>query len=85
MEVSRDRNLHMLRHRSEDAKAQLAEQQLPDRVDTDQHADQLARIGIDPQEILEECKRNARPTSVGAEHRACGSIPITVPTAPIPG
>lgn len=46
MEIPKDRLLKILRDRDDDGKAQLAEQQLPDKVDLDKHADHLARIGI---------------------------------------
>ncbi len=52
MEIPKDQILQMLRDRGASGKAQLAEQQLPDQVDPDQHADLLERIGIDPQKIL---------------------------------
>jgi hypothetical protein len=54
MEIPKDQILQMLRNRGDYCKAELAEQQLPTRVDPDRHAVQLGRIGIGPQEILTE-------------------------------
>jgi hypothetical protein len=32
----------------------LAEQELPDHIDTNQHGDLLQRLGINPQELLQK-------------------------------
>ncbi len=53
MEIAKDQILRMLRERGDYCKAELAEQQLPTTVDPDQHAAQLTRIGLVPQEIVE--------------------------------
>jgi len=42
----------MLRQAGEQAQADRAEQQLPDKVDTDQHCGLLAELGIDPGELI---------------------------------
>jgi hypothetical protein len=52
MEIPKDKVLEMLRSRGDDAKADQAANELPDKVDTDQHGDLLAKYGIDPQELL---------------------------------
>jgi len=52
MEIPKDQILQLLRNRGQDDKAQEADQQLPDQVDTDQHGDLLKQIGIDPGELL---------------------------------
>jgi hypothetical protein len=52
MEISKDQILQFLRSRGEDQKADQAQGELPDRVDPEQHADLLQRLGIDPQELL---------------------------------
>ena len=51
MEIPKDKILELLRERGEDDKAQQADQELPDQVDTEQHGDILARLGIDPGEL----------------------------------
>jgi hypothetical protein len=52
MEIPKEQILQMLRDRGDNDQAQQADQQLPDRVDPDQHGDLLGRIGIDPGELL---------------------------------
>ncbi len=51
MQISKEQIVQVMRERGDDGKAQLAEQQLPDKVDLDKHADHLARIGIAPQDL----------------------------------
>jgi hypothetical protein len=52
MEIPKEQILEFLQSRGEEDRAAEAEQQLPDQVDTDQHADLLSGLGIDPQELL---------------------------------
>jgi hypothetical protein len=52
MEIPKDRILQLLRDRGDHDAAQDADQQLPDKVDTDQHADLLGKLGIDPTDLL---------------------------------
>ncbi len=52
MEIDKGTVLNLLRERGEDDKAQRAEQELPDRVDTDRDGDLLRRFGVDPGELL---------------------------------
>jgi hypothetical protein len=52
MQIPKEQILQMLRDRGDDGKAQQADQQLPDQVDTDKHGDLLKQIGIDPSELL---------------------------------
>jgi hypothetical protein len=52
MEFPKEQILQMLRDRGDHDKAQQADQQLPDQVDPEQHSGLLAKIGIDPGEIL---------------------------------
>jgi hypothetical protein len=52
MEIPKEQILGFLQSRGEEDRAAEAEQQLPDQVDTDQHADLLSGLGIDPQELL---------------------------------
>jgi hypothetical protein len=51
MEIPKDKILELLRDRGQDDKAEQADRELPDQVDTEQHADQLSNLGIDPQEL----------------------------------
>jgi hypothetical protein len=52
MEIPKEKILEMLRERGADDKVQQAEQQLPDQVDPEKHADQLQKLGIDPQDLI---------------------------------
>jgi hypothetical protein len=52
MQIDKDTVVSMIRERGDDAKAGQAERELPDQVDTDQHADLLERFGVNPQDLI---------------------------------
>jgi len=52
MEIPKDKILELLRQRGDHDKAQRADQELPDKVDTEKHGGLLERFGINPQELL---------------------------------
>ncbi len=52
MEIDRQEIIDQLRGRSEDDLAERAERELPDRVDTDEHAALLHQLGINPADLL---------------------------------
>ena len=52
MEIPKEKILELLRERGQDDKVAEADQQLPDQVDTEQHADLLSKLGIDPQDLI---------------------------------
>jgi predicted PhzF superfamily epimerase YddE/YHI9 len=54
--VQLDKNmiLDLLRERGQQDQASQAEQELPDQVDTDQHAGLLQKFGLDPQELIQK-------------------------------
>ena len=52
MEIPKEQILSLLRDRGQQDQAEQADQQLPDQVDPEQHADLLSRLGIDPQDVL---------------------------------
>lgn len=52
MQIPKDQVLALLKDRGEHDKAQQADQELPDQVDTEQHADLLGKLGIDPSQLL---------------------------------
>ena len=52
MNVDKDTILNMLRSNGQDADADRAQQDLPDQVDTDQHAGMLQRFGINPADLI---------------------------------
>ena len=51
MQIPKEQVLEFLRSRGQQDKAQQANQELPDRVDTDRDSDILERLGINPQEL----------------------------------
>jgi hypothetical protein len=51
MEIPKDKIIELLRDRGQDDKADQADRELPDQVDTEQHADLLSKFGVDPQEL----------------------------------
>ena len=51
MQIPKEKILELLRSRGQDDKAAQAEGELPDQVDTDQHADLLQKLGIDPGDL----------------------------------
>ena len=52
MEIPKEQILELLRSRGDTGKAQEAERELPDQVDTDRDAGLLSRFGLDPQELM---------------------------------
>jgi hypothetical protein len=46
--------LDLLRERGQQDQASQADQELPDQVDTDQHANLLQKFGLDPQELIQK-------------------------------
>ena len=47
MQLDKDMILNFLREQGQHQQAQDAEQQLPDQVDTEQHASLLSKLGVD--------------------------------------
>jgi hypothetical protein len=52
MEIPKEQILELLRNAGDHDKAEQADQELPDQVDTEQHAGILGKLGIDPQDLL---------------------------------
>jgi hypothetical protein len=52
MQIPKDQILALLRDRGQHDQADKAQNELPDQVDTDKHADLLSRFGLDPQELI---------------------------------
>lgn len=52
MQIDKSQILDLLRQQGDDDKAQQADRELPQQVDTDQHADLLQKLGLDPQDLL---------------------------------
>ena len=52
MQIDKNTILELLRERGDHQNADRAAQELPDQVDTDQHAGLLDRFGLDPNELM---------------------------------
>ncbi|BDZ47258.1 hypothetical protein [Naasia aerilata] len=52
MEIDKSQILEQLRGLGKHDEAKQAESELPDKVDTDKHADLLQKFGINPQDLL---------------------------------
>jgi hypothetical protein len=51
MNIDKDTILKFLRERGDHDQAKQAEQELPDKVDHQEHAGLLSKFGIDPKEL----------------------------------
>ena len=54
MQIDKNQILELLRSRGGEQNAQQADQELPQQVDTDQHAGLLQKFGLDPQDLIAE-------------------------------
>jgi predicted PhzF superfamily epimerase YddE/YHI9 len=54
MQFDKSTIVQFLQQKGEGDKAQQAQQQLPDTVDHEQHADLLQRLGINPQDLMKQ-------------------------------
>jgi hypothetical protein len=52
MEIDKQQIVDMLRERGDHDKAEKAQQQLPDKVDHEQHGGLLSELGVDGRELL---------------------------------
>jgi hypothetical protein len=52
MKFPKDQILDVLRSQGHDEQVDQASRELPDQVDTEQHADLLQKFGLDPQDVL---------------------------------
>ncbi len=52
MQISKDQVLQLLREQGKHEQANQAQKELPDQVDTNQHAGLLSKFNIDPNELL---------------------------------
>jgi hypothetical protein len=65
MQIPKEQILELLRSRGEQDKASQAEGELPDQVDTDQHAGLLQKLGIDPGDIVSQLGGGGLGKSLG--------------------
>jgi hypothetical protein len=56
MKFDKQQIVDLLKKRGEHDKAAQAESDLPDQVDSDQHADHLGKLGLNPSELASEVK-----------------------------
>jgi hypothetical protein len=54
MEIDKQQILQVLRDQGRDAHADQADQALPDKVDTEEHAGLLSNFGLDPHELIQK-------------------------------
>ena len=52
VQIDKSQILDLLKSQGDDAKAQQADGELPDKVDTDQHAGLLSKLGLDPGDLI---------------------------------
>lgn len=52
MQIDKQQILSLLKQQGQDDKADQAEKQLPDQVDTDQHSGLLDKLGINVEDLL---------------------------------
>ncbi|WP_395400579.1 hypothetical protein ACHMXB_17965 [Arthrobacter sp. UC242_113] len=52
MQIDKSQILEFLKSRGDNDKAAQADNELPDQVDTDQHAGLLSKLGINPADLL---------------------------------
>ena len=52
MQIDKEQVLQFLRDNGQHEQANQAQQQLPEQVDTGQHADLLSRFNVDPKDLL---------------------------------
>lgn len=52
MEFDKNQILDMLKGAGQHDDTKKADQELPDKVDTDQHSDLLQKFGINPQDLI---------------------------------
>jgi hypothetical protein len=52
MQIPKDQILDFLRSKGDSSKADQANSELPDQVDTDQDAGLLSKFGIDPKQLM---------------------------------
>ena len=52
MQIDKQQIIDMLKNRGDHDKADQAQTDLPDRVDTDQHSDKLSQLGVNPKDLL---------------------------------
>jgi len=52
MEIPKDKILDLLREQGKDDQVDQADQELPDKVDPEQHAGLLQKFGLEPKDLI---------------------------------
>ena len=65
MNIDKNTILDLLRGMGQDTQAQQADQELPDQVDTDEHAGLLAKFGINPADLIAQLTGGGSSTGIG--------------------
>lgn len=52
MQIPKDKILDLLREQGKDDQVGQAQQELPDQVDPEQHANLLQKFGLDPKDLI---------------------------------
>ena len=74
MNIDKDTILNLLRSNGQDTQADQAQQELPDQVDTDQHAGLLEKFGLNPADLIATVHRRAIR---GRDRRTARQGPLT--------
>ena len=77
MNIDKDTILNLLRSNGQDTQADRAQQELPDQVDTDQHAGLLEKFGLNPADLIAQVHR--RPNR-GRDRRPARQDRLTGPS-----
>ena len=65
MQIPKDTILDLLKQRGQSEQADQAGAELPDQVDTEQHAGLLQKFGLDPQELIGKLAGGGLPGGLG--------------------
>ena len=52
MQIDKEQIIELLKSRGDQGKAEQAQNDLPEKVDTDQHGGLLDKLGIDPADLM---------------------------------
>lgn len=69
MQVSKARIVLLLRQQGQHARADQADQQLPDPIDTHEHGDLLNELGVDPKQLLSKLLGFGTPALTALRHQ----------------
>ena len=79
MQIPKDKILELLRSRGDQDKANQAEGELPDQVDTDRDVGLLQKFGIDPSDLLGQFGGGDIGKKLGLEYARPKLPPAVIP------